>query len=291
VDAGGLAASPPSTYLVGAALGRCDADCGAVSSGDLLAPVTVDAMLLHGDVTVSTTATPTATTPLVAFSPVEGPAAPILTVHTDLLAYAPAAAPLTEAVTRRLLPGIRRQLLAAHSPSASPPTSGEVSTYHFALPAWPMCVSIAYPLPKGGGVGPTEEEALKATRLRWHRTLGLPEDRPLLRVANTVGLEGGGGSGGDAHGRLKNPHIGIPPSHVSGGKHYLVQGDYLYYHYMQDKFDDKVRAIRTARSERVSGTHGAAPVHSPLSAAISFSVCSSEARLCRHPRLGPGPCA
>jgi hypothetical protein len=244
VDAGGLVASSPSTYLVGAGLGRSDVDCGAVSSGDLLAPVAVDTMLLHDNVTVSTTATPTA--PRVAFVPIEGAAAPTLTVHTDLLAYAPAAAPLTEAVTRRLLPGIRLQLLAAHTPSASLPISSEMSTYHFALPAWPMCVSIAYPLPRGGGVGPTEEQALKATRLRWHLALGLPEDRPLLRVANTVGLEGGSG-GDNVHGRLKNPHIGVPPSHVSGGKQYLVQGDYLYYHYMQDKFDDKVRAM--SRSE------------------------------------------
>ena len=50
----------------------------------------------------------------------------------------------------------------------------------------------------------------------------------------------GGGEGGGADGRLKNPHVGVPPSHVSGGTQFLVQGDYLYYHYMQDKFDDKV---------------------------------------------------
>jgi hypothetical protein len=35
--------------------------------------------------------------------------------------------------------------------------------------------------------------------------------------------------------RLMDVHVGLPPSGVAGGKQYLVQGSYLYYHYLQDR--------------------------------------------------------
>lgn len=40
------------------------------------------------------------------------------------------------------------------------------------------------------------------------------------------------------HRRLANVHEGLPPSGVKGGTMRLVSGDYDYFHYMQDKFDD-----------------------------------------------------
>lgn len=110
--------------------------------------------------------------------------------------------------------------------------------------------------------------------------LGLPSDRPLLRIARAVPIEGvssrkaGCGppvwvfgqisdeasclEGGDAcctaphlaptspcragpgttlpapsTGRLADVHVGIAPSRVRGGTQHVVQGSYLYYHYMQ----------------------------------------------------------
>ena len=42
--------------------------------------------------------------------------------------------------------------------------------------------------------------------------------------------------------RLKSPHLLLGPASSSGvvdGERSLVQGDYLYYHYGQDGFDDK----------------------------------------------------
>ena len=39
---------------------------------------------------------------------------------------------------------------------------------------------------------------------------------------------------------MKNPHLAVKHSAVAGGRVALVQGDYLYYHYMQDGFNDNV---------------------------------------------------
>ena len=44
--------------------------------------------------------------------------------------------------------------------------------------------------------------------------------------------------------QLKNPHLAVKHSPVAGGRVALVQGDYLYYHYMQDGFNDNVRTKR-----------------------------------------------
>ena len=41
--------------------------------------------------------------------------------------------------------------------------------------------------------------------------------------------------------QLKNPHLAVKHSPIVGGSMALVQGDYLYYHYMQDGFNDNVR--------------------------------------------------
>lgn len=41
--------------------------------------------------------------------------------------------------------------------------------------------------------------------------------------------------------QLKNPHLAVKHSAIAGGTMALVQGDYLYYHYMQDGFNDNVR--------------------------------------------------
>jgi hypothetical protein len=41
--------------------------------------------------------------------------------------------------------------------------------------------------------------------------------------------------------RLRNPHTTLRNDPQVKGTLHLVQGDYDYYHYMQDKFDDNVR--------------------------------------------------
>lgn len=40
--------------------------------------------------------------------------------------------------------------------------------------------------------------------------------------------------------RLVNVHDGLSVSSQTGGQQYLIQGSYEYYHYLQDKMNDKV---------------------------------------------------
>ena len=39
--------------------------------------------------------------------------------------------------------------------------------------------------------------------------------------------------------KLKNVHVGLKKPGDDGTKLYLVHGEYIYYHYMQDRYDDK----------------------------------------------------
>lgn len=93
-----------------------------------------------------------------------------------------------------------------------------------------------------------DEEGLLPTRLTLHRLLGLPTNRPLLRVANALDFDTNSGSGssssnatsagGSAAGgvggrpRLADVHMGLAASGVGGSVH-IIQGTYDYYHYMQ----------------------------------------------------------
>lgn len=43
---------------------------------------------------------------------------------------------------------------------------------------------------------------------------------------------------------LRDVHVGLPPAGVPGGVHYLVRGSYEYFHYTQQRFNDKVRCPR-----------------------------------------------
>ena len=109
--------------------------------------------------------------------------------------------------------------------SSSPPLVAPIQIYPLPLPAIE-----------------SDEEALLPRRKALHRMLGLPLNRPLLRVANACDFDGAGsgaalaaalaagGTGGRP--RLGDVHVGLPPPPVKGSVH-VVQGSYDYYHYMQ----------------------------------------------------------
>jgi hypothetical protein len=73
-----------------------------------------------------------------------------------------------------------------------------------------------------------------------HHRLGLPLDRPMLRVANALTLASLESSSNHSAGgnRLLDVHIGLPAPTVTGGCQSLIAGSYEYYHYLQDRFDD-----------------------------------------------------
>ncbi|XP_075662249.1 putative Ufm1-specific protease isoform X2 [Castanea sativa] len=114
----------------------------------------------------------------------------------------------------------------------------QLRPYHFNPPGVLHPITVIYELNYG-------ESEMKQVEIRksLHLRLGLPFDRPLLRIANVLDLSTtnfGGRSDSIRKGStfLKDVHIGIPSSGVSGGSMSLVQGSYEYYHYLQDGFND-----------------------------------------------------
>ncbi len=70
-----------------------------------------------------------------------------------------------------------------------------------------------------------------------HDQLCLSQSRPLLRLACAIKW---GSTGYDEAGRLFNVHRSLlAGGGVAGGMVHLVDGDYTYHHYCQDKFNDK----------------------------------------------------
>ncbi|CAI5501529.1 unnamed protein product [Closterium sp. Naga37s-1] len=111
--------------------------------------------------------------------------------------------------------------------------------YHFLLPSCPHPLTVIYPLTYGEG-----QQSLVDMRMTLHHRLGLPLDRPMLRIASSLSLSAPPAAP-DANQasskglRLWDVHVGLPRlPHSAGCRQYLVQGSYEYYHYMQDRIDD-----------------------------------------------------
>uniref|UniRef100_A0A0K8TZQ5 Probable Ufm1-specific protease 2 n=1 Tax=Bactrocera latifrons TaxID=174628 RepID=A0A0K8TZQ5_BACLA len=80
-----------------------------------------------------------------------------------------------------------------------------------------------------------DETSVQDKRKKLHRHFGLPVTRPYFRRANHCLF----------YDELSNPsplvntHIGLRPSGITDGRQYLVQGNYHYYHYLQQEMQDK----------------------------------------------------
>ncbi|KAL8569277.1 hypothetical protein ACOMHN_029898 [Nucella lapillus] len=136
--------------------------------------------------------------------------------------------------------------------------------FHFAIPHRHTCVTVVYPR------GITEKNLMKR-RQCLHEKMCLGLNKPVFRRANARLFPGQRAEGG----YLINPHLGLPPSKVSGGTPHLVQGKYSYHHYMQDRFDDDkwgcaYRSLQTLVSWfRFQGyTDAAVPSHREIQQAL-----------------------
>ncbi|KAK1287760.1 putative Ufm1-specific protease [Acorus calamus] len=112
----------------------------------------------------------------------------------------------------------------------------QLCPYHFYPPRITHPITAIYELSY-------DERELRQAEIRksLHSRLGLPLDRPLLLITNSLNF-GNKGSNSVENGMgsplLKNVHTDIPSSGVTGGLVSLVEGSYEYYHYLQDGFDD-----------------------------------------------------
>ncbi|CAA6659621.1 unnamed protein product [Spirodela intermedia] len=124
----------------------------------------------------------------------------------DVLCYSSRDFPLVSAVSKLIIPGLVDQLFKLKEI-----ISPKLSTKH--------------------------PQVIRTLHLR----LGLPVDRPLLLIANSLNFTcttSGRDSIRNGCTLLKDVHTNIPSSGVSGGLMSLIQGSYEYYHYLQNGFDD-----------------------------------------------------
>ncbi|XP_075235256.1 UFM1 specific peptidase 2 [Lycorma delicatula] len=79
------------------------------------------------------------------------------------------------------------------------------------------------------------DDELTSVRRTFHKQFCLPENKPIFRKGNAHVFKDGSCN---SQAILINPHVGLPPSGVKDGEVALVQGNYSYHHYMQDKKND-----------------------------------------------------
>lgn len=148
---------------------------------------------------------------------------------------------------------------------AGGPVDLDVGSYHYAPPGSAHAVTMRYALraaPVAAAVGDGSDALLAhvaaeeagsrptAARRDMCARLGLSA-RPVLRLCGALPpTHYGPGLSGRASGVLASVHVGAPgPSVRGGGATATVQGAYEYYHYMQQRFNDKARARAGAAGE------------------------------------------
>ena len=135
---------------------------------------------------------------------------------------------LVKAATAQLDKMVEQISSSYASSPASPPSAASPAALHFKPKLFPVPVSAVF-----ATTNDDDAEAAVQQRRHLHKAVGLPEDRPLFRPANALDLYRQ-----RLPDRLRNPHTTLPPSGCVDGKQFLTKGDYDYYHYMQDSFDD-----------------------------------------------------
>ncbi|KAH9620005.1 hypothetical protein KSS87_003504 [Heliosperma pusillum] len=163
----------------------------------------------------------------------------VVNYNLEVICYAVKDLPLTYSISRLVIPALVDQLTTVKnivSPSFLS-KHPQLHPYHFCPPGFVHPITALYELSYG-------ETELKQVEVRrsLHLRLGLPSDRPLLRTANALCFSKSSnnevGSARKGYPLLRDVHVSIPSSGVSGGLVSLVQGSYEYHHYLQGGFDD-----------------------------------------------------
>ena len=205
------------------------------------------------------------------FNTVEGAAS---IVDIDALAYCPQDATRAE-VLEAVTTSVRRVLTAAFAVA----DDGIVIVCHYRIFGGGVAVTLVTP---GHEEDENSNESL-ARRRAIHSTLMLPQDRPMLRRSCRAYMGAGGDDDfldGGCRGRLSDVHQGIKSHGLgeAGVTEHLVEGSYLYCHYMQDKFNDSgwgcaYRSLQTilswcARQKYASFAKGVLPTHEDIQKAL-----------------------
>ncbi|KAJ1270678.1 hypothetical protein BS78_06G070200 [Paspalum vaginatum] len=178
------------------------------------------------------------TTPLVEYFPAPTPASlRVIKLKLDVLCYSSIDFPVVAAVSELVIPGLADRMSVMKRIIASEITQqAQPCPYHFIPPGFHIPVTAIYDT-RYGEIEEKQSELRKGLHIR----LGLPLDRPLLRISNALTF-GGMGKRKKSISRsgsslLRDVHREIPSS-VSGGVTSLIDGSYEYYHYLHDGIDD-----------------------------------------------------
>ncbi|CAL4907116.1 unnamed protein product [Urochloa decumbens] len=179
------------------------------------------------------------TTPVVEYFPAPAPASlRIISMKLDIICYSSIDFPVAVAVSELIIPGLADQMSVMKKIIASEITQqAQLCPYHFIPPGLHIPVTAIYDTRYG-----EIEEKQSELRKKLHIKLGLPLDRPLLRISNALTFGGMGkrvkGTSRNGSSLLRDVHREIPSSGVSGGVMSLIDGSYEYYHYLHDGIDD-----------------------------------------------------
>ncbi|ONM32463.1 putative Ufm1-specific protease [Zea mays] len=198
----------------------------------------------------------------------------VITLKLDILCYSSIDFPVAAAVSELVIPGLADQMIVMKRIIASEITQqAQLQPFHFIPSGWHVPVTAIY----NTRYGETEERQSEL-RKELHLRLGLPLDRPLLRISNALTFGGMGRRkksmprSGIHHAYvatyasllcfppklhevefvfihcgmlshsgsslLRDIHRELPSSGVSGGVMSLIDGSYEYYHYLHDGIDD-----------------------------------------------------
>ncbi|GJN13389.1 hypothetical protein PR202_gb00083 [Eleusine coracana subsp. coracana] len=165
---------------------------------------------------------------------------------TPVIEYFPVDFPLAAAISELVIPGLADQMSVMKKVIAADITQQhQLCPYHFIPPGLLIPVTTTYDTRYG-----EIEEKQSALRRDLHIRLGLPLDRPLLRISNALTFgamkkkEKNKSRSGSS--LLWDVHRELPSSGVSGGIMSLIDGSYEYYHYLHDGIDDNVMSLNIA---------------------------------------------
>lgn len=157
----------------------------------------------------------------------------------DVVCFVPKQTLGKSLITSYVVPAMIGQAERMVELSRQTPTKS--SNYFKAFHFWPtghleFPLVVEYPM---NNDGISLEPELSDLRRSIHVALGLPLHRPLLRPTSAVGFQDAPSTRpADGQSRLMDVHRDLPKSPVKNGKIHMIQGHYMYYHYMQDKYDD-----------------------------------------------------
>ncbi|WVZ19836.1 hypothetical protein V8G54_007158 [Vigna mungo] len=195
------------------------------------------------------------TVPFAEYFPVEEEARLLVVdIKLDVLCYSSRELPLKYAVSSLIIPGLVDQLntvqkLMLPNLLAQLP---QPKSYHFSPSGILHPITVFYEL----SFGETEMKQVEVRR-SLHSRLGLPYDRPLLRISNALDFSKVKSNGMISLQKgstlLRDVHFGIPSSGVTGGTVSLVQGSYEYFHYLHEGYNDSCSVFSEAGGVIVIG--------------------------------------